>query len=105
MGSAWTATAKISAIRRQTEAVIAAIAANATSTISRLNATDRPIRVSQRVEDRKGRSIMSKMSGDTARYNRIRKHRTKMREKVRELRAEIVARKAASASPADKPAA
>jgi hypothetical protein len=48
---------------------------------------------------------MSKMSGDTARYNRIRKARTKMRAKVREMRAEIVARKAAPASTAEKPAA
>jgi len=40
------------------------------------------------------------MCGDTARYNRIRKHRTKMRAKVRDLRAEIVARK--DASPAAK---
>jgi len=46
---------------------------------------------------------MSKMSGDMARYNRVRKHRTKMRAKIREMRAEIVARKAASANSAEKP--
>jgi hypothetical protein len=32
---------------------------------------------------------MSKMCGDTARFHRIRKHRTRMRAQVRELRAAI----------------
>jgi hypothetical protein len=39
---------------------------------------------------------MSKMSGDTARYNRVRIQRIKMRASVRALREEIEARKALS---------
>ena len=39
---------------------------------------------------------MSKMSGDTARFNRIRKHKTRMRERIAKLRASIEARKAAA---------
>lgn len=35
---------------------------------------------------------MSKMSGDTARFHRIRKQRTIKRARVRELRSEIEAR-------------
>ena len=46
---------------------------------------------------------MSKMSGDTARYNRVRIQRTKMRARVRELRAEIEAKKVVSNSVAEKP--
>jgi hypothetical protein len=38
---------------------------------------------------------MSKMCGDTARFHRIRKQRIKMRARIRALRAEIEARKAA----------
>ena len=40
---------------------------------------------------------MSKMCGDTARFNRIRKHRILMRARVRELRVAIEARNAAAA--------
>ncbi len=42
---------------------------------------------------------MSKSSGDTARFNRLRKHKIMMRTKMRELRVAIAARAAA----ADKP--
>ncbi len=45
---------------------------------------------------------MSKTCGDTARFNRIRKHRIAMRTRVRELRAAIAAKKAAESL---KPAA
>lgn len=45
---------------------------------------------------------MSKMSGDTARFNRIRKQRTIKRARVRELRAEIEAGKKSS-NGAEKP--
>jgi hypothetical protein len=38
---------------------------------------------------------MSKYSGDMARYNRIRKQRARMREKIRAMRAAIDARKEA----------
>jgi len=38
---------------------------------------------------------MSKMSGDTARFNRIRKHKARMRARVAKLRASIEVRKAA----------
>jgi hypothetical protein len=41
---------------------------------------------------------MSKTSGDTARFHRLRKHRTMMRARVAELRAAIEARKAAAAA-------
>jgi hypothetical protein len=37
---------------------------------------------------------MSKSSGDTARYNRIRKQRARKREKIRALRAALLAPKA-----------
>jgi hypothetical protein len=48
---------------------------------------------------------MSKMCGDTARFYRIRAQRNRRRARIRELRAEIEARKAAFARPAEKPAA
>lgn len=48
---------------------------------------------------------MSKMCGDTARFNRIRMQRNRMRARVRELRAEIEARKAVAKGPVKKPAA
>lgn len=48
---------------------------------------------------------MSKMCGDTARFYRIRAQRNRRRARVRELRAEIDARKAASARPVEKPRA
>lgn len=48
---------------------------------------------------------MSKMCGDTARFYRIRAQRNRRRARVRELRAEIEARKAAAVRPAEKPAA
>lgn len=47
---------------------------------------------------------MSKMCGDTARFFKKRNARNRRRARVRELRAEIEARKAASARPSDKPA-
>ncbi len=46
---------------------------------------------------------MSKMSGDTARFNRIRKQRTRTRERIRELSAQIAARKSAPAATVEKP--
>jgi hypothetical protein len=46
---------------------------------------------------------MSKMCGDTARFNRVRKHRILMRAQVRELRAAIEARKIAGAPAIVKP--
>jgi len=48
---------------------------------------------------------MSKTCGDTARFNRLRKHKIAMRTKVRELRAALEAQKAASVPVADKPKA
>ena len=47
---------------------------------------------------------MSKTCGDMARYNRLRKQRIRLRERVRELRAAIEAKKAA-ASPDTNPKA
>jgi len=47
---------------------------------------------------------MSKMSGDTARFYRIRASRNRMRARVRELRKEIEARKASRASGVEQPA-
>jgi len=47
---------------------------------------------------------MSKMSGDTARFYRIRAQRNRMRARVRELRKEIEARKASGASGVEPPA-
>lgn len=44
---------------------------------------------------------MSKICGDTARFHRIRKQQRVKRARVRQLRAEIEARKAASISAAD----
>jgi hypothetical protein len=41
---------------------------------------------------------MSKSSGDTARFNRLRKHKIMMRTRSRELRAAIEARTAAEAA-------
>jgi hypothetical protein len=47
---------------------------------------------------------MSKMSGDTARFNRIRKQRTVKRARMREvLRTEIAARKSPVADAVEKP--
>jgi len=46
---------------------------------------------------------MSKMCGDTARYNRIRKQRIAKRSLARELQAEIVARRALVPPAAEKP--
>jgi len=48
---------------------------------------------------------MSKMCGDTARFYRIRAQRNRRRARIRELRAEIEARKAASARLVEKPTA
>ena len=48
---------------------------------------------------------MSKMCGDTARFNRMRTQRNRRRARVRELRAEIEARKAVRNGPVRKPAA
>jgi hypothetical protein len=48
---------------------------------------------------------MSKMSGDTARHDRIRRQRLKKRAQVRVLRAEIEARKIPAALPRETPAA
>jgi hypothetical protein len=45
---------------------------------------------------------MSKMSGDTARFHRIRNRQLVKRVRVRELRAEIAARKVAADSANDK---
>jgi len=45
---------------------------------------------------------MSKMSGDTARYHRIRKQRIVKRARVRVLRVEIEARKAAASAAVGK---
>ena len=41
---------------------------------------------------------MSKTCGDTARYNRLRKQKIRLRERVRELRAAIEAKKSAPPS-------
>lgn len=41
---------------------------------------------------------MSKMCGDTARYNRLRKHRIKMRAVVRAIRVESELKKAEEAA-------
>ena len=46
---------------------------------------------------------MSKMCGDTARFHRIRKQRNVKRARVRELRAEIEARKKPPIGGAEKP--
>lgn len=47
---------------------------------------------------------MSKMCGDTARFNRIRKQRTVKRARMREvLRAELAAHKSPPAAPVEKP--
>jgi hypothetical protein len=48
---------------------------------------------------------MSKMSGDTARANRLRAQRNVNRVKMRELRAAIEARKAPPIPAVEKPAA
>jgi hypothetical protein len=48
---------------------------------------------------------MSKMCGDTARFHRIRKQRIAKRTRVRELRAQIEARKIAASTQNDKPKA
>jgi hypothetical protein len=48
---------------------------------------------------------MSKTCGDTARYHRIRIQKIKNRARIRVLRAEIEARKAAIGAPVEKPAA
>jgi hypothetical protein len=48
---------------------------------------------------------MSKMCGDTARFHRIRAQRIRKRARIREMRAEIEARKAASARLPEKSAA
>jgi hypothetical protein len=42
---------------------------------------------------------MSKTCGDTARFNRLRKQKIRLRERVREIRAAIEARKAAAPVP------
>lgn len=46
---------------------------------------------------------MSKMCGDTARFQRMRKQRMVKRARVQELRAAIAARKGAAAEPIEKP--
>jgi hypothetical protein len=43
-------------------------------------------------------NIMSKTCGDMARYNRLRKQKIRMRERVRELRAALEAKKSAPPS-------
>ena len=48
---------------------------------------------------------MSKTCGDTARFHRIRAQKIRRRARVRQMREEIEARKAASARPVEKPAA
>ena len=48
---------------------------------------------------------MSKMSGDTARFHRIRKQRINNRTRIRELRVAIEARKAAANGGVEKPKA
>jgi hypothetical protein len=48
---------------------------------------------------------MSKMCGDTARFHRIRNRQLARRARVRELRAELEARKAAANTAGDKPKA
>lgn len=45
---------------------------------------------------------MSKSCGDTARYHRIRKQRIANRARIRELRADIEAKKAAAIPSTDK---
>ena len=39
---------------------------------------------------------MSKTCGDTARFNRLRKQKIRLRERIREMRAALEARKAAA---------
>ena len=46
---------------------------------------------------------MSKMSGDTARFHRIRNRQLARRARVRQLRGEIAARKVAADAVSDKP--
>ena len=46
---------------------------------------------------------MSKMCGDTARFHRIRNRQIVKRARVRELRVEIEARKAAANTAGDRP--
>jgi len=46
---------------------------------------------------------MSKTCGDTARFNRVRIQRIKNRARIRELRVQIEARKAALAQAPEKP--
>jgi hypothetical protein len=48
---------------------------------------------------------MSKTCGDTARFNRVRIQRIKNRARIRELRVQIEARKAALIEPTLKPVA
>jgi hypothetical protein len=49
------------------------------------------------------RNRMSKMCGDTARFNRIRKQRTRTRARIRELSSQIAARKGPPAGAVEKP--
>ena len=48
---------------------------------------------------------MSKMSGDTARFNRLRKEKIRKRAQSRVLRAELMAPKVPAAAVAEKPKA
>lgn len=59
----------------------------------------------QIAKDNDWREPMSKMGGDTARFYRIRAQRNRRRARIRELRAKMEARKAASARPVEKPTA
>jgi chaperonin cofactor prefoldin len=47
---------------------------------------------------------MSKTCGDTARFNRLRKQKIRLRERVRELRAALEAKKAAASPEASNKA-
>jgi len=58
---------------------------------------------SDRELDKIGENKMSKMCGDTARFNRIRKQRLVKRARVRALRDEIAIRKRVPAEAAEKP--
>lgn len=96
------ATAKISEILRPHEHGVRGIALNVTSISTRH--CNPGVEAGERIDttEKDWRLRMSKMCGDTARFYRIRAQRNRRRARVREMRADIEARKAASAHAAEK---